>query len=89
MDLEEAVVDTVMRGGDILHQRSHLCGALLCAVWGRDAIPEQWTDCLLHCRPVAGQAHVTRPLLGCFWPVDALDLAKQLINFSSNQNMEV
>jgi len=77
-NLEEAVVDTIMRGGDT-DTNAAICGALLGAVWGRDAIPAQWTDCLLNCRPVAGQAHVARPRPECFWPVDALELAERLV----------
>ena len=77
-NLEEAVVDTVMRGGDT-DTNAAICGALLGAVCGRDAIPAQWTECLLNCRPVVGQAHVTCSRPECFWPVDALELAKELI----------
>jgi len=87
-NLEEAVVDTVMRGGDT-DTNAAICGALLGAVCGRDAIPEQWTECLLNCRPVAGQAHVRHPRPECFWPVDALILAEQLLSCTQNKNMEV
>ncbi|MFQ5432267.1 MAG: hypothetical protein ACE5EN_07145, partial [Nitrospinota bacterium] len=55
----------------------------------QDAIPEQWTECLLNCRPVAGQPHVRRPRPQCFWPVDVLILAEQLLGCTQNKNMEV
>ena len=87
-NLEEAVVDTVMRGGDT-DTNAAICGALLGAVCGRAAIPEQWTECLLNCRPVAGQAHVRHPRPECFWPVDALILAEQLLSCTQTINMEV
>lgn len=77
-NLEEAVVDTVMRGGDT-DTNAAICGALLGAVYGRDAIPDQWADRLLNCRPEAGRPNVYRPRPECFWPVDALDLAERLI----------
>jgi ADP-ribosylglycohydrolase len=77
-NLEEAVVDTVMRGGDT-DTNAAICGALLGAVWGRNAIPDQWTECVLNCRPAAGQPHVRRPRPECFWPVDALELVEGLI----------
>ena len=77
-NLEEAVVDTVMRGGDT-DTNAAICGALLGAVYGRDAIPAKWTECLLTCRPAAGQAHVGQPRPECFWPTDALELAEHLI----------
>ena len=76
-NLEEAVVDTVMRGGDT-DTNAAICGALLGAVWGRNAIPDQWTECVLNCRPAAGQPHVHRPRPECFWPVDALELAERV-----------
>lgn len=76
--LEEAVVDTVMRGGDT-DTNAAICGALLGAVWGREAIPDQWTICVLNCRPAAGQPKVRRPRPERFWPVDALDLAARLL----------
>ncbi len=78
-NLEDALVDTVMRGGDT-DTNAAICGALLGAVYGRDAIPAQWTECLMNCRPAAGQAHVRRPRPECFWPVDAMELAERLIS---------
>jgi len=77
-DLEEAVVDTVMRGGDT-DTNAAICGALLGAVHGRNAVPSQWVESLLKCRPAAGQPHVRRPRPECFWPVDALELAERLV----------
>ena len=77
-DLKEAVVDTVMRGGDT-DTNAAICGALLGAVYGRGAVPAQWAECLLNCRPAAGRANVFRPRPQRFWPVDALELAERLI----------
>ena len=77
-NLEEGVVDTVMRGGDT-DTNAAICGALLGAVYGRNAIPAQWTECILNCRPAEGQPNVQRPRPECFWPVDALELAERLV----------
>ena len=77
-NLEEAVVDTVMRGGDT-DTNAAIAGALLGAVWGRSAIPEQWEKCVLKCRPTAEDPNVRKPRPECFWPVDALQLAGRLI----------
>ncbi|MEZ5975598.1 MAG: ADP-ribosylglycohydrolase family protein [Planctomycetota bacterium] len=77
-DLQTGVIDTVMRGGDT-DTNAAICGALLGAVYGQDAIPAQWSECLLNCRPQAGQPGVHRPRPECFWPVDALELADQLV----------
>lgn len=77
-NLEEAVVDTVMHGGDT-DTNAAICGALLGAVHGRDAVPNQWVQSLLNCRPAAGRPNVHRPRPECFWPVDALELAERLI----------
>ena len=75
---EEGIVDTVMRGGDT-DTNAAICGALLGAVYGRNAIPAQWSECVLNCRPAEGQPHVHRPRPECFWPVDALELAERLV----------
>ena len=77
-DLEAGVVDTVMRGGDT-DTNAAICGALLGAAYGLDAIPAQWADRVLNCRPQAGQPGVSRPRPECFWPVDALELAGRLV----------
>lgn len=76
--LEEAVVDTIMRGGDT-DTNAAICGALLGAVCGRDAIPAQWLECLQNCKPEVGNPRVRHPRPKCFWPVDALELAESLI----------
>lgn len=77
-NLEDGVVDTVMRGGDT-DTNAAICGALLGAVHGLEAIPTQWIDRVLNCRPEAGQPGVHRPRPECFWPVDALDLVEKLV----------
>ena len=76
---EAAVVDTVMRGGDT-DTNAAICGAFLGAVYGLDAIPAKWVDLVLNCRPKVGHPGVHRPRPECFWPVDALKLADQLIS---------
>jgi len=77
-NLEEAVVDTVMRGGDT-DTNAAIWGALLGAVHGRNAIPGQWVDSLLNCRPAAEQPNVRHPRDECFWPIGALELARRLL----------
>ena len=77
-DLEEAVVDTIRRGGDT-DTNAAICGALLGAVYGREAVPKRWVDRLLSCRPKEGDPNVRRPRPECYWPVDALELAERLI----------
>jgi ADP-ribosyl-[dinitrogen reductase] hydrolase len=78
-NLEEGVVDTVMRGGDT-DTNAAICGALLGAVYGRETIPGQWLQALLNCRPAAEAPRVRRPRPECYWPVDALELAVKLIS---------
>lgn len=75
---EAGVVDTVMRGGDT-DTNAAICGALLGAVYGFDAIPAQWVDRVLNCRPKAGHLGVHRPRPQCFWPVDAFELGERLL----------
>lgn len=76
--LEDGVVDTIMHGGDT-DTNAAICGALLGAVGGRDAIPAQWLNSLQNCRPEAGHPRVRHPRPKCFWPVDVLELAERLV----------
>ena len=75
---EDGVVDTVMCGGDT-DTNAAICGALLGAVHGLNAIPTQWIDRVLNCRPKAGNPGVHRPRPECFWPVDGMGLVEQLV----------
>jgi len=75
---EEGVVDTVMRGGDT-DTNAAICGALLGAVYGREAVPAQRVEALQNCRPRAGAPGVFQPRPECFWPVDVLGLAERLV----------
>jgi len=79
---EAGIVDTVMRGGDT-DTNAAICGALLGSVYGLDAIPSQWVDRILNCRPKAGNHGVHRPRPECFWPVDALVLVDGLLQMNS------
>jgi len=83
-NLEEAVVDTVMQGGDT-DTNVAICGALLGAAYGLNAIPAPWTDCLLNCRPDAEERRVRHPRSECFWPVDALEISEALASSSRTQ----
>ncbi|MEA3366226.1 MAG: ADP-ribosylglycohydrolase family protein, partial [Candidatus Hydrogenedentes bacterium] len=76
--LEEALIDTVMRGGDT-DTNAAICGALLGTVYGREAVPARWIDRILTCRPIDGQPGVHRPRPRCFWPVDAMILVDRLL----------
>lgn len=74
---EEAVVDTVMQGGDT-DTNAAICGALAGALHGRDAVPAAWRMKILTCRPLAAAgARRVRPM--AYWPVDALVLAERLL----------
>ncbi len=79
-NVEEGILDTVMRGGDT-DTNAAICGALLGAVYGREAVPARWIDTIRNCRPRAGDPRVRRPRPECFWPADALELAEQLIGY--------
>ncbi len=75
---EAAIIDSAMRGGDT-DTNAAICGALLGAVHGRASIPQRWQDKLLQCRPEARRPGVHRPRPRPFWPVDALELAENLL----------
>jgi ADP-ribosyl-[dinitrogen reductase] hydrolase len=72
------VQDTVMQGGDT-DTNAAICGALLGAVHGREAVPQTWVHAILNCRPSTTDPRAHRPRPEVFWPVDALDLAAQLV----------
>ncbi len=76
-NFEEALVDTVGRGGDT-DTNAAICGALMGAVYGVEAIPQQWQSSILSCRAEQGNPNVQRPRPERYWPVDALELAEQL-----------
>jgi ADP-ribosylglycohydrolase len=75
---EDALVDTIMRGGDT-DTTAAICGALLGAAHGLDNIPKRWTQTVLSCRPEKGLPNVKRPRPQTFWPCDAIELADQLL----------
>jgi ADP-ribosyl-[dinitrogen reductase] hydrolase len=75
--LEAGISDTVMRGGDT-DTNAAIAGALLGAVHGISAVPGQWRETILACRPERGGVNVHRPRPKPFWPVDALLLARRL-----------
>jgi ADP-ribosyl-[dinitrogen reductase] hydrolase len=73
----DAVIETVGKGGDT-DTNAAVCGALLGAAQGRDAVPLQWRNAILTCRPVcARDVHHPRP--NTCWPDDALQLAEALV----------
>lgn len=76
-DFTEALVETVMSGGDT-DTNAAIAGALLGAALGREAIPQAWLLRVLSCRAVRGQG-VDHPRPSMFWADDALDLAEALL----------
>lgn len=77
----EALVETVMAGGDT-DTNAAICGALLGAAEGRDAIPPAWRAQVLSCRAVAGRG-VVHPRPADYWADDALELAEALLGVAS------
>jgi ADP-ribosylglycohydrolase len=77
-NLEEGIINTVMRGGDT-DTNAAIAGALLGAVYGIKTVPDRWLQVILHCRPQAGVSGVVHPRPECFWPVDAPALAVGLL----------
>jgi ADP-ribosylglycohydrolase len=77
-DLAEVVIATVAEGGDT-DTNTAVCGALLGAAHGREAVPLQWRNAVLTCRPVRAD-DVLRPRPMTYWPDDALELAEALVS---------
>ncbi len=76
--VEEGIVATVMGGGDT-DTNAAIAGALLGAIHGARAVPSQWRQTVLTCRPLRGALGVDQPRPQGFWPVDALYLAERLV----------
>ncbi|SDL48288.1 inositol monophosphatase family protein [Aliiruegeria lutimaris] len=75
--LAEALPATVANGGDT-DTNAAICGALLGALQGRNAVPLQWRNAVLSCRPLnMGDTNHPRPPE--YWPDDAMDLAEALL----------
>src|SRR5207248_6989095 len=74
----EAVIRTVRAGGDT-DTNAAICGALVGAVYGREAWPVQWRMMVLSCRPMYGATQAPQPRTASLWPTDALQLAERLL----------
>jgi ADP-ribosylglycohydrolase len=78
-ELEDGVVATV-RAGANTSANAAICGALLGAVHGREAVPAQWRRLILTCRPMPGHSHLRQPRPATYWTTDALILAERLLS---------
>jgi fructose-1,6-bisphosphatase/inositol monophosphatase family enzyme/ADP-ribosylglycohydrolase len=76
--LEEGVVATVRSGGDT-NTNAAICGALLGAAYGRAAVPGQWQNMTLSCRPMPDRAGTNQPRPAVLWPTDILVLAERFL----------
>jgi ADP-ribosylglycohydrolase/fructose-1,6-bisphosphatase/inositol monophosphatase family enzyme len=74
---ERGIVETVRAGGDT-DTNAAICGALLGAVFGRDALPMQWQQMVETARPMPGWPNVQQPRPAIYWPIDVLVLAERL-----------
>jgi ADP-ribosylglycohydrolase/fructose-1,6-bisphosphatase/inositol monophosphatase family enzyme len=74
---EEALLATVAAGGDT-DTNAAVCGALLGAALGRQAIPARWVLPVLACRATL-DAGAPRPRPAAYWPDDILELAEALL----------
>lgn len=75
--LASALIETVAAGGDT-DTNAAICGALLGAVQGREAVPMPWRRQVLACRAVHGDG-VQHPRPADYWADDALELAEALL----------
>ncbi|MGH8724902.1 MAG: inositol monophosphatase family protein, partial [Burkholderiales bacterium] len=74
---EESLIATVSAGGDT-DTNAAICGALLGAALGRQAIPARWVLPVLACRSTV-DAGAPRPRPAAYWPDDVLELAEALL----------
>lgn len=83
-DFAEALTETVMSGGDT-DTNAAICGALLGAAQGREAIPQAWRSQVLSCRAVHG-AGVRHPRPVACWADDAMELAEALLGAGQHRD---
>ena len=76
--MEAGIVATVRYGGDT-DTNAAIAGSLLGAVHGRNAVPMQWLDRVITCRPLAGNPNIKNARPPVYWPVDAFALAERLL----------
>jgi ADP-ribosylglycohydrolase len=76
-NFEEALISTVGSGGDT-DTNAAICGALLGAAHGKQAIPLRWILPVLACRSTV-DAGAPRPRPAIYWPDDVLELAEALL----------
>lgn len=74
----EAIVDTIRQGGDT-GSNALIAAALVGAIQGITKIDADWLAAITACKPQEGVTGVDQPRPDAVWPVDALELAKQLI----------
>jgi len=77
-DTEQAIIETVGEGGDT-DTNGAICGALMGAVYGVESIPDRWRNAVLNCRPSKDNPESMKPRPECFWAVDGLELAEELL----------
>ena len=75
---EESLIATVAAGGDT-DTNAAICGALLGAALGKQAIPPRWILPVLACRATV-DAGAPRPRPAIYWPDDVLELAEALLH---------
>ena len=76
-EYEAALSETIASGGDV-DTNAAICGGLIGATAGLEAIPSHWRTSILTSRPYVSTEHAPKRPSGC-WPVDALHLAEQLL----------
>jgi ADP-ribosyl-[dinitrogen reductase] hydrolase len=80
-DVRAGILDTIRRGGDT-DTTACIAGGLLGAVYGRDAIPAAWRDAVLDCYPTRESP---RPRPRTFWPIDADEVVRRLLENAPTQ----
>ena len=82
-NLEEGIVDSVMRGGDT-DTNAAICGGLLGSLEACGELPERWIETLLQCRPEQGGSAVYRPRPEEYWPREGARLEKELMGMTGS-----
>lgn len=77
----DALVDTLRQGGDT-GTRATIVAALFGAITGGDGLDPRHLEVLQQCKPQEGVTGVDQPRPDMVWPLDSLNLARQLVELT-------
>jgi len=79
--VDEAIIDSIRHGGDT-GSYAAIAAALVGARHGLASVRSDWVATMQRCKPQEGVTGVDQPRPEAVWPIDAKELAKQLVEMT-------